>query len=416
MNDPVRRIFYGWVVVAAAFVVMFVGFGAAYTFPAFFAPMQQEFSATRGEVSLVFSVAGFLYFILGAASGPLADRFGPRPVIAGGILCIALGMAAASQARSLLAVLLAYGIGVGVGVGFSYVPAIAAVQRWFLRKRGQASGIAVMGIGLGTMLMPPLAAWMIAALTWRGAYLALAVGVALLGGAAALAIRANPAQLGLRPDGEPQPPDAQDLEPASAPAPGFVLAEAVRHPVFWTLYLGNAFYCIGTFVPFVHLAAYAHDRGLTAAQGVWLVGLIGLGSTCGRFLLGGVADRLGRGRALACTMFLSGAMMGFWLWVDSFGGLAVFAVGFGMFYGGFVALIPAYTIDLFGARAASAIIGVLYTSVAFGTLVGPTLAGFAFDSSGSYVLPIALCSAASVVAASVIARLPARLEHASTRG
>src|SRR5215475_3793067 len=126
------RIFYGWWVVAAAFAITFLGFGSAYTFSAFVEPLQKEFGASRGSVSSVFSLAGFLYFGLGLVSGPLADRWGARTLAVTGMIAIGTGLAAASLAASLEQVYLAYGLGTGLGIGCSYVPAIGAVQRWFV--------------------------------------------------------------------------------------------------------------------------------------------------------------------------------------------------------------------------------------------------------------------------------------------
>src|ERR1700709_1821611 len=123
---PAPRIFYGWFVVAAAFAVTFAGFGSAYTFSAFVESLQRDFGASRGSVSLVFSLAGFLYFGLGILSGPLADRFGSRPPprrAGAGWVSPGLGRAAKSLARSLPQVYAAYGLGVGLGVGCAYVPA-----------------------------------------------------------------------------------------------------------------------------------------------------------------------------------------------------------------------------------------------------------------------------------------------------
>src|SRR5471030_3192072 len=178
---PHPHIFYGWFVVLAAFAVTFVGFGCAYTFSAFVESLQRDFGASRGSVSLVFSLAGFLYFGMGIVSGPLADRWGSRTLCLIGMLLIGLGLCAASLARTLGEVYWAYGIGIGVGVGCSYVPALGAVQRWFLKHRGFASGIAVSGIGVGTLVMPPLAAFLVAAVGWRHAYLALGVIAAVVG-------------------------------------------------------------------------------------------------------------------------------------------------------------------------------------------------------------------------------------------
>src|SRR5207237_1715338 len=84
------RIFYGWWVVAAAFAITFLGFGSAYTFSAFLGELQRDFGASRGSVSLVFSLAGFLYFGLGIVSGPLADRFGSRPLVLIGMILLGL--------------------------------------------------------------------------------------------------------------------------------------------------------------------------------------------------------------------------------------------------------------------------------------------------------------------------------------
>src|ERR1700755_909282 len=149
-------IFYGWFVVLAAFAVTFVGFGSAYTVSAFVEPLQRGFGASRGSVSLGFSRAGFLYFGLGIVSGPLADRFGSRRLAFAGMILTGLGLAAASAARNLTEVYVTSGLGVGRGVGGAYVPAVGAVQRWFVRRRGFASGLAVSGIGAGTLVMPPL--------------------------------------------------------------------------------------------------------------------------------------------------------------------------------------------------------------------------------------------------------------------
>src|ERR1700694_3229446 len=183
LSNP--RIFHGWFVVSAAFAVTFFGFGCAYTFSAFVEELQAYFGASRGSVSLVFSLAGFLYFGLGIVSGPLADRFGSRRLAVAGMILTGLGLAAASFARSLPEVYAAYGLGVGFGVGCSYVPAMGAVQRWFVRRRGFDSGIASAGIGVGTLAVPPLAAFLIDTVGWREAYLVLGIVAAVAGAAMA---------------------------------------------------------------------------------------------------------------------------------------------------------------------------------------------------------------------------------------
>jgi MFS family permease len=395
---PRAQPFYGWVVVFAAFAVMGLGFGCAYTFSTFVASLQDAFTATRAEVSLVFSFAGFLYFGLGIVSGPLADRWGCRAVTAFGMVLVGAGLAAAAFAQSLLHVQLAVGLGVGIGVGFSYVPAVAVVQRWFVRRRGFASGLAVSGIGVGTLLLPPLAAWLIDQLGWRLAYGVLGAVALVAGVAAALLIVDHPGQRGLLPDGDAAPTGMA----AAAPA-GLSLRDAMRTRVFIGLYVACVICSFGLFVPFAHLVPYALDHGVPAARAALLLGAIGVGSTVGRFALGGLADRLGRAAALA-LMFIGMALaMAVWRLSTAFAGLAAFALAYGVFYGGFVAILPALVMDRFGGRQLSSIIGVLYTSVAVGTLVGPVVAGLAYDLQRSYTLPIAIAAVANVVSAAIVA-------------
>src|SRR5436853_6022179 len=148
-TTPHPRVFYGWFVGAAAFAVTFVGFGSAYTFSSLVASLERDFGASRGSVSLVFSLAGFLYFGIGVISGPLADRWGARRIAIAGMLLAALGLILAGRARTLTEVYAAYGLGIGLGLGCAFVPVLGAVQRWFVKRRGLASGLAVSGIGVG---------------------------------------------------------------------------------------------------------------------------------------------------------------------------------------------------------------------------------------------------------------------------
>jgi len=392
------RLFYGWFVVAAAFAVTFVGFGSAYTFSAFVESLQKDFGASRGSVSLVFSLAGFLYFGLGIVSGPLADRWGSRRLVVVGMILIGTGLALASVARSLIEVYAAYGLGVGLGVGCSYVPAVGAVQRWFTRRRGFASGLAVSGIGVGTLVMPPLASFLIAALGWREAYLVLGGLSAVVGAGMALLIENDPRDRGLGPDGDPQLSGAHPVRPAGAS-----VRRAVRSRRFVGLYAACLICSFGVFVPFVHLVPYATDHGIPQSSAVLLLGVIGVGSTAGRFFLGGLADRIGRRLGLL-AMFVGMALaLASWAFSTGFWTLAAFALVYGAFYGGWVALLPALVMDYFGGRNVSGIIGILYTSVAFGTLIGPSGAGFAFDLSHSYTLPILASACANIVAAGIMA-------------
>ncbi len=393
-------IFHGWLVVAGAFAVTFVGFGSAYTFSAFVGPLQNDFAASRGSVSLVFSLAGFLYFGLGIVSGPLADRWGSRRLAVIGMILTGMGLAAAGAARNLTEVYAAYGIGIGLGVGCSYVPAVGATQRWFVRRRGFASGLAVSGIGVGTLVMPPFASFLIGTLGWRDAYLVLGAVAAIVGGGMALIIENDPRGRGLGPDGDALQSDARSLRPVGAS-----VHDAIRSVRFVSLYAACLICSFGVFVPFVHLVPYAVDHGMPRPSAVLLLSTIGGGSTAGRFLLGGLADRMGRRSALV-MMFVGMALaLIVWAFATNVWSLVTFALVYGAFYGGWVAVLPAVVMDYFGGRNVSGIIGALYTSVAFGTLIGPSAAGFAFDMTHSYLVPIAASVCANIVAAGIVARI-----------
>jgi len=377
---------YGWVVVWAVFTALAVIFGVSYSFAAFFESFASEFQASRAEVSLVFGLSGLVYFVLGAFGGMLADRFGPRLVTSVGMLCIAAALLAGSAATSMTQLVAAYGLGLGVGIALVYTPAIGCVQPWFTRRRGLAAGLASAGIGAGTLAVPLLAAAAIAQWQWRGAMLALAAGVAVLGLAATLLLRRAPAAA-RRADGT---------------VPGTPLGQALRSRSFLWLYAMCVLAAPAMFIPFAHLSAAARDAGVADAQAVGLVGLIGIGSLTGRFAIGALADRVGRPMTLVLVQASLGLSMGLWLAADGYPALAVFALWMGLSYGGIVSLMPALCMDLFGARAVSSIIGALYTGAALGNLGGPWLAGRVFDASGSYagvVLGCAVLSAASTYAA-----------------
>jgi MFS family permease len=397
MSVGQTRVFAGWWVVAGAFLCMLTGFAVAYSFAAFFGALETEFAARRGETSLVFSICAFLYFTLGLPAGLIADRVGPRPVVFGGLLLIAVGLVVAAGATSLWQVYLGYGIGVGVGVGLSYVPSVAAVQRWFVRKRGTAIGLAVAGIGVGTLIGAPLAHELIAAVGWRKTYLILAALTAVGAIVSGILVRRSPEHYGLAPDGDPPAPKGA---PPAIPL-GLTLREAVRTRPFWTIYIGALLMSFGLFVPFVHLAPYATDMGLGEGFGVLLIVLLGVGSTVGRFMFSSITNLLGRRLSFAAMYVGAGLMMVVWSQSISSVALVVFALLFGAFYGGFVAIAPSLAADYFGGRALGSVIGALYSGVGVGALLGSPAAGYAYDFFGSYAGAIlagaALCAVSFVI-------------------
>ncbi|MCZ2820735.1 MFS transporter [Modestobacter sp. VKM Ac-2977] len=383
-----------WSVVAAAFVAMFTSFGVAYSFGAFLLPMSAELGSGPGGTAAVFSLTTLAIFGLGALSGPAVDRFGPRRVVLVGALAMGLGLVLTSRATELWHAYLGHGLGVGLGVACSYVPLVAVVGGWFTRRRTLAVGITVSGIGLGTLLVAPLAADLIARHGWREAYLLLAAvsTIALVG--CALFVRAAP------------------VTTHDDPAP---LLSRLRTPAYLRLYVSGLLLSIVLFIPFVHLPAYAASRGAGDVAAATLVGVIGAASIVGRLALGAAAARTGVLRTYqACFALMAGSFL-LWLGAPGYPRLVVFAVLLGIGYGGFVALGPAVAASLFGVRGLGGLLGVLYTSAALGSALGPPAAGAVIGATGEH-LPVVLAAVAiGAVATAVVltVRAPAPVGSSS---
>jgi MFS family permease len=374
---------YAWVVVWATFVCLALIFGVSYSFAAFFESFASEFSAQRADVSWIFGLSGFVYFVLGAGGGMLADRFGPRIVCSAGMALIATGLLVTSWASSLLAVYLSYGLLVGLGIALVYTPSIASVQPWFTTRRGLAGGIASSGVGAGTLLVPVLVAMAIGPMPWREAMRVLALGVLVLGLLAAALLKRAP---------------AGNAAGAGGSASGLSLRETLRTPTFRWFYLATVLASPVMFIPFAHVSASARDLGLSEALAVGLVGLIGVGSLVGRFAIGLVADRLGRAQTLVLMQLSMGASYVLWALAGGHVLLALFALWFGLSYGSIVSLLPAICMDYFGGKSVASVVGTLYSGAALGNLLGPVLAGAAFDWSGHYLGVMAVCGVLSLCA------------------
>ena len=367
---------YGWVVVWATFVCLALIFGVSYSFAAFFTSFADEFAAQRADVSWIFGLSGLVYFVLGTLGGILADRFGPRVVCSAGMALIALGLLLTSWAQALWMVYLSYGLLVGLGIAFVYTPSIASVQPWFTLRRGLAGGIASSGVGAGTLLVPVLVAMGISTMPWREAMRLLALGVLVLGLLASGLLRRAPASA--------QPG-------AGGTASGLSLRETLRTPTFRWFYLATVLASPVMFIPFAHLSASARDLGLHESLAVGLVGLIGVGSLVGRFSIGWLADRIGRAPTLVLMQLSMGLSYLLWAVAGGHALLVVFALWFGLSYGSIVSLLPAICMDYFGGRSVASVVGALYSGAAVGNLLGPVLAGAAFDRSGHYFGVMAVC-------------------------
>jgi len=357
-----------WLTVGAGFLACFTLFGVAYSFGAFFKPMAQEFGASREATSAIFSITAALYFALSPVTGYVADRIGPRPVVAAGALATGGGVVLTACIPHLWYAYFTYSLGVGFGVSCCYVPLVSMIAGWFERRRNTALGLAVSGIGGGTLAIPPLSGELIMHLGWRRAY-----GVL---GLAATALLLVCAALAKRPPRGPQH--------VARPR----LGEFVRAPNFIVLYVSSALANVATSIPFVFLPVYAREHGISEVAAASLISFIGVTSMLGRVGLGTLADRVGLIRLYQITVLVLG--LSYFLWLGSHGyvSLVLFALAMGASYGGYVALNPSVVAELFGVDGMGVVLGTLYTSIAITALLAPPMVGGIIDRTGSYRLGI----------------------------
>ncbi|WP_259695867.1 MFS transporter [Pseudomonas frederiksbergensis] len=392
------KIFPGWYVVFAAHLLLALIFGGAYSFGAFFSQIQSNFDVGRFSVASVFSLTAFIYYVVGVFSGSLADRISTRAVVGVGIVLLALGFFLSSLASgSLQLFLVCFCSLVGLGVGLVYVPTVAAVQRWFVKNRSKASGIALAGTGVGTFVGPSAAGLLMQHFSWESTLQIFALAILVVGLLVASLVRSNPQELGLFPDGL-TPADASTGRHA-APS-GMRLAEAARTGRFWWYFGAIFFGSVGLFLALVHINPYARQFGISATQANLLIGLIGVGNVAGRLFLGSIGDRMGARRLLIVLTFALVLLNLLWLGAHTFITLALFALCFGVANGGCISLYPSVAASWFGTANLGAILGSLYISVGVAALIGGSVAGLLFDLYQSYSASImlgALCALLSVV-------------------
>jgi MFS family permease len=361
-------------------------FGVAYSFGAFFAPMAAEFHAGSGATSIFFSVTAFLWFTLGAVSGWAGDRFGTKRVMGVGAVVMGAGLVLTSLVHQLWLGYLTYGIGVGVGTACGYVPMVAAAGSWFDRRQGLAIGVAVSGIGIGTLAGAPAATALIGLYGWRRTYVIFGVASFLV-----LAV------CGFLAD-----------RPARSGEARLDLGRILRTREFITLYISILLTSFGLFTVFVYLVPFAESKRIDPLGAASLLGVVGVFSTIARLALGPIADRFGRLRTLQMAIFVLAASYLVWLAEPGYAGLAVFAAIMGAAYGGWVAISPSVLAEFFGTEGLGGTAGALYTGAGIGALLGPPLAGVVVDATGSYRPAIVGAMVLEVAALAVILTLKPR--------
>lgn len=380
----------------AAFFSSAVTLGTAYSFGAFFESMSEEFDAAAGATAVIFGITTFSFFWLSIVTGRMTDRFGPRLVLVVGAVAMFVGLLLTSCVDSLGVGYVTYGAGVGIAAACGYVPMVATVGGWFVRYRALAVGLAVAGIGVGTMVLSPLSAAMIDRYGWRDTYVVFAFGGAAVLLACVPLVDRPPG------DGSPQPSR---------------FADALRSPVFRRVHLSAFALGLALFVPFVFVGQYAKERGIDAVQAAVLVGVLGGSSVLSRIGFGSLVRRFGSFRLYRACFVIHGVSFLIWLVAgSSYTLLVVFVLVLGVGYGGFVALSPILISDRMGVAGLGSILGVLYTAPGLGGLIGPPAAGWLIDRTDSYRWAIIACAIAAAVSVALLTGLPVddqgRLERA----
>ncbi|MCS6924938.1 MAG: MFS transporter [Candidatus Binatia bacterium] len=402
-----QQVFYGWWVVLAAAVASLVGYGPiiSFTFGVFFKALSQEFGWSRAQTSLAFSLSILLLSGISPLVGRLVDRFGARRVILSSVVGFGLGVMSFSLLSASLwhfyTVYLLLGI---VGVGTSPLPYASVISRWFDKRRGLALGVAMVGVGLGTLITPALAQTLIAAVGWRHAYLYLGLLVIVVAlPVVGFFLKETPHLLGLGPDGAP----LVHAEAAQShhPEPGLSGAEALRTAAFWLMLA--AFFLVSASVHgcLIHLVPLLTDRGLSTQSAAFATSLLGGAVLLGRVGTGYLLDRFLTPPVAVC--FFCGTAGGiFLLWSEAAGGvvfLAAILLGLGL---GAEGDLMAYGVSrYFGLRAFAEIYGYAFAAFGLGAVTGPLLMGGSFDLTGSYRLALGIFVAASLLAGLLMTRL-----------
>lgn len=411
-SQPRGGIFYGWVVLFASFVVITVVFGIQNSFAVFFKPIQAEFGLSRTVVSGAASLSMFLGGTLGILVGRFADRHGPRRAVLLSGAVFGAGLVLLSFVGAVWQLYLVYGLMVCMGMAGGYAPLASAATRWFVARRGLAVGIIVCGMGFGTLVLPPISERLVALYDWRGAYLGLGIIAAVLVVAAALFLRRDPGEMGLLPDGKrsvsspasQKPEAAGRVQVSSASSDDLSVAQGIRTRAFWLLMMMFAAATLCLYMVLVHMFQYITDlRPGATAMAALMQGLIGGVSLPGKIVAGMLADRFGPKRVFVVTMIVQCLSL-LWLtqarteWT-----FIVFAIVFGISYGGWGPVIPSLAASYFGLRNIGAIMGFIFWGATTGGTLGPILAGLIFDSTQSY--SIAFTIAAGIALASVLMAL-----------
>lgn len=379
-------------------ILLTMTYGIRFSFGVFFQPLQEDFGWTRAVTSTVFSAYMLLGAVFAVLCGWIADRYGPRIVFLAMGFLAALGLGLSSRVDSFWQLLLSYGLLVSAGNGATYPLVASIASRWFKERRTLALAISTSGVGLGSFLFPPFSSLTIDSYGWRTSFLILAALSLVITTTCSLLLRRHPSERAL-PSEEMGP-----YQGGSTPNAGvggisgdFSLSRAMKTRSFALIGAIWFFYSLCLFMVIAHLVRYAIDLGVEPLQAASVMSIMGITSIPARISAGILADRFGRRWvAIVCAAVMAASML--WLTLSSGAFmLYVFGAVFGAAYSGLGPSTNAIVGDTFGVRHLGSIMGALEVAWVSGAAVGPALAGYVFDSTGSYNAAFNLAVGASLV-------------------
>jgi len=385
--------YYGWIIVGVAMVSMAFWFGIRATFSVFYVALLEEFSWSRAGAAGVQSMALITYTIMAPIVGGLIDRFGPRRIIIPGILLLASGLILCSSIKTLGQFYLLYGVVVGIGVtSIAIVSYTVILAHWFEKKRGLANGLAVSGIGLGTLIFVPLSQYCISLWGWRLTFVILGgLVLIILLCVNTLLLRHKPQELGLYTNGIKEGEQPTEKEPVVMDSAWleteWTLKSALKTGRFWYLMIFSFLAAIVIYVILVHHVRFLVDQGIDKTMAALIFGLTGIISLAFRIFWGWLSDFIGREKT-----YTLGAICIF-LGVSSLTLLEIsgerqliypFIVFFGAGWGVTAPMFMSVAADLFQGRGFGLIYGVLEGVIGIGGALGAWVPGFIFDKTQSY--------------------------------
>ena len=379
----IKRIFYGWwIVLACSLIGFYIGGVIFFGFTAFFEPIREEFGWSYAKISFAISLRGLEMGLFAPLVGFLVDRFGSRKLIFWGTIAVGFGLFLLSFTQSLAMfyssfLLIAFGAG-----GCSSVVTMTAVANWFQRKVGVALGVVGAGIGAGGLLVL-LIVRLIDLYQWRITLIILGLGMLALGIPLSLVIRNRPEHYGYLTDGEVPSLPVQALDIVDKGVE-IGLKEAFKMRSFLYLNIVEAIRMMTIMAVVTHVMPYLSSVGMPRSSAGLVAGAIPLIGIIGRFGLGWLSDVFDKWHVMAlATGLISVGTLAFGYlhvrWV-----IIPFLLLFPLGHGGSMVLRGSILREYFGRDSFGKMIGVIMGSAAIGGIIGPTLAGWVFDTLGSY--------------------------------